>query len=184
MTINVHSLNHLTQTVEDLEPFWVYSCFFFESLNDILLQHVHGTQGFGLQFVSNFSYFQSFLTAVLQIDNGPLFLNRTIKPPVKKFTHGVGKGKALPIAVDELDMLNDDIQILQSYTRIKIDGILFCVKSWHENSRRHNCTIKFSCDNKCHFGHITKIIECADNSFKLFTEIVRCERITDDISLS
>ena len=29
-----------------------------------------------------------------------------------------------------------------------------------------------------------KIVECADNSFKLFTEIVRCERITDDVSLS
>ena len=34
------------------------------------------------------------------------------------------------------------------------------------------------------FGHTTKIIECADNSFKLFTEIVRCERITDDVSIS
>ena len=80
-----------------------------------LLQHVHGTRGLGWIFVSNFSYLQHFLTAGLQIDNGPLFLNSIMKPPVKKFTHGLGKDKALPIAADELDMLNDDIQIFQSY---------------------------------------------------------------------
>ena len=53
-----------------------------------LLQQAHGTRGLGLQFASNFSYLQHFPTAVLQIDNGPLFLNSIITPPVKKFTHG------------------------------------------------------------------------------------------------
>lgn len=38
MTINVHTLLHLVETVQDLGPLWVYSCFFFESLNGLFVK--------------------------------------------------------------------------------------------------------------------------------------------------
>lgn len=76
-----------------------------------------------------------------------------------------------------------DSAIIQSYYRIKIDGTLYSIKSWHEDSRRQNCTVMFNYDSKCLFGHIMKIAEIS-NSFKLFIETVKCELVTEDVSLS
>lgn len=44
MSANLHQLLHLTSTVKQLGPLWVYSCFAFESLNGKLAHFFHGTQ--------------------------------------------------------------------------------------------------------------------------------------------
>ena len=182
MTINIHTLNHLPHTVQDLGPLWVYSCFFFESLNGILLQHVHGTQGLGLQFVSNFSYLQAFSSSILQMDCVPPFVGRIIKQSSNRFVHGSGRCEVISTTADELKELGSDNNIVRSYTRIKIDGSSYCVKSWHEDSRRHNSTIMFCHESKCHIGQIVKKFEI-DRDFKLFIEITTCERINTIVSL-
>ena len=43
MTMNVHLLLHLSDTVKRLGPLWGHSCFPFESLNGYLLTLFHGT---------------------------------------------------------------------------------------------------------------------------------------------
>ena len=43
MTMNVHLLLHLLDTVKRLGPLWGHSCFPFESLNGYLLTLFHGT---------------------------------------------------------------------------------------------------------------------------------------------
>ena len=139
MTINVHSLNHLPQTVQDLGPLWVFSCFFLESLNGILLQQVHGTQGLGLQLISNFSYIQAFPTSVLQMDYVPPFVSSIIKPPGKKLVYGSGKCEVNSATPYELEKLGN-YDIIRSFTRIKM-YISYCIKSWHEDSRRDDSTL-------------------------------------------
>ena len=52
MTINVHSLLHLPQTVRDLGPLWATSCFMFESANGELLKMFHGTQYIDIQMIN------------------------------------------------------------------------------------------------------------------------------------
>ena len=44
MSANIHLLLHLPETVKDLGPLWVYSCFHFEGQNGILKNTIHGTQ--------------------------------------------------------------------------------------------------------------------------------------------
>ena len=44
MTLNVHSLLHLTDCVRELGPLWVFSCFCFENQNGMLKSLVHGRQ--------------------------------------------------------------------------------------------------------------------------------------------
>ena len=44
MTINVHSLLHLPNTVKNLGTLWAHSCFPFEAANGELLKLFHGSQ--------------------------------------------------------------------------------------------------------------------------------------------
>jgi len=44
MTIIVHSLLHLPETVKTLGPLWAHSCFAFEAANGELLKLFHGSQ--------------------------------------------------------------------------------------------------------------------------------------------
>ncbi len=60
MGINIHSLLHLSSTVEELGPLWAYSCFSFEGFNGILMKQIHGTQGIGLQCMRTYSITQAF----------------------------------------------------------------------------------------------------------------------------
>lgn len=44
MTVNVHNLLQLPETVEYLGHLWAHSCFCFEAANGELLNLFHGTQ--------------------------------------------------------------------------------------------------------------------------------------------
>lgn len=44
MSINVHSLLHLPETVKNLGPLWAHSCFAFEAANGELHNLFHGSQ--------------------------------------------------------------------------------------------------------------------------------------------
>jgi len=45
MSANIHSLLHLANSVRNLGPLWVHSCFPFESMNGNILKNFHGSQG-------------------------------------------------------------------------------------------------------------------------------------------
>ena len=59
MLINVHLLLHLPDTVRELGPLWVYSCFHFEGQNGILKNLIHGTQKIDMQLLSSYSYLRN-----------------------------------------------------------------------------------------------------------------------------
>ena len=52
MTINIHSLLHLPETVKELGPLYVYSLFHFEDKNGYILKLIHGTQNIPFQLAS------------------------------------------------------------------------------------------------------------------------------------
>ena len=60
--------------------------------------------------------------------------------------------------------------------------ISYCIKSWHEDSRRDDSTVMFSHERKCLFGKIIKIFEVA-HDFKLIVETLECEKVNDSILL-
>ena len=56
MSGNIHLLLHLPDTVKELGPLWVYSCFHFEGLNGMLKGLVRGTQHIDKQLITSYSY--------------------------------------------------------------------------------------------------------------------------------
>lgn len=68
MGINIHSLVHLTDTVKDLGPLFVFSCFPYESLNGDLKVLFHGTQSIDKQIASAVSKLLKLPTLISKID--------------------------------------------------------------------------------------------------------------------
>ena len=64
MSANVHLLLHLPDTVRQLGPLWVYSCFYFEGQNGTLKSLVHGTRHVDSQILHSFSYYKNLHIAV------------------------------------------------------------------------------------------------------------------------
>lgn len=58
VTLNMHSLLHLPQTVREIGPLWCHSCFAFEDANGDLLKMFHGTMHIDLQIVNTVHVFQ------------------------------------------------------------------------------------------------------------------------------
>ena len=195
MTVNIHGLLHLATTVRELGPLWAYSCFFFEGLNGLLLRHVHGTQGIGLQCVRTFSMIQAFPSPdkLPAVPNEPEFLMKV----VKRFQSGSTKPKilgkvevscqlqseelsAIQRAVAEGLPLDTDRQCTCRFTRIRMNGITFHSLSWQESQRRHNCTVKFSghSSQSHYFGQIEHFAKLRDDSGALrlcaFITLLQC----------
>ncbi|CAG2191594.1 unnamed protein product [Mytilus edulis] len=69
MTLNMHSLLHLPECVEDLGPMWVYSCFPYENANGLLTKLFHGTQNIELQIISSLSIVQNMPSFLCNIED-------------------------------------------------------------------------------------------------------------------
>ena len=152
MRFNVHLLTHLTNSVINWGPLWVYSTAGFESWNHRLMKSVKSLKGAGHQivtrhlieqFVLNFTYDDQLSESVQNEIQTIIFksqLNSTIK--VGNNTYVLGKSVARPPIARELQLLEPrglHCDELKTYERIVIN-----------NS-------KYRCDNN--------INECSDNRF-------------------
>ena len=59
MTMNVHQLVHLAQTVRSSGPLFANNCFVFEDLNGFIVSQIHGTQGIDTQVVQTINLIQA-----------------------------------------------------------------------------------------------------------------------------
>ena len=59
VTLNVHSLILLSQTVTDLGPLWAHSCFPYEDANGEPLKMFRGTQYVDIQIINAVNLFQT-----------------------------------------------------------------------------------------------------------------------------
>ena len=58
MTLNVHQLLHLADSVRYLGPLYTHSCFSFEDKNGVLLKMIRGTQNIDNQIITGVSFLQ------------------------------------------------------------------------------------------------------------------------------
>ena len=58
MTLNIHQLVHLADSVLSLGPLYTHSCFSFEDKNGILLRMIRGTQNIDNQIITGVSFLQ------------------------------------------------------------------------------------------------------------------------------
>lgn len=64
MSANLHLLLHLADSVRDLGPLWVSTCFHFEGINGELLHFFHGTQRPELQIANSIGAMLKFPSCV------------------------------------------------------------------------------------------------------------------------
>ncbi|KAJ1520365.1 hypothetical protein ONE63_003500 [Megalurothrips usitatus] len=70
MSLTFHQLLHLGLVVKNLGPSWVYSCFFYESLNGELARLVHGSRYVALQICSSSSVFMNLTVMISTMPDG------------------------------------------------------------------------------------------------------------------
>lgn len=58
MTLNIHQLDHLSNSVITLGPLYTHSCFPFEDKNGFLLKTIRGTQNIDSQIITAISFVQ------------------------------------------------------------------------------------------------------------------------------
>ncbi|VDI64263.1 Hypothetical predicted protein [Mytilus galloprovincialis] len=111
VTLNMHSLLHLTECVEDLGPLWVYSCFPFENINGVLMELFHGTQNVELQIISSVNVLQNMPDVLRNIDD-PTILKFIEKMKHKNLHHKIPAGTlsgSCPIGAGSNINLTEDL---------------------------------------------------------------------------
>ena len=97
MTINVHSLIHLPETIKDLGPLYFYNLFHLEDKNGYLLKLIHGTQNIPFQLACAVSA-SNFISLLCEenVDTN------SKEDQFIKNCHGVHHGKKFPISIGSL----------------------------------------------------------------------------------
>ncbi|KAK3107860.1 hypothetical protein FSP39_023692 [Pinctada imbricata] len=171
LTLNLHSLLHLPECVEDLGPLWVYSCFPYENANGLLTQLFHGTQNVELQIISSLNIVQNMSTLLGPITD-PIHkefaekMHRACTSDWRNSQKSVGTlTGAFPIGCNvKLYVTNDVYSKLFStigfvpgkclcYKRISLRGITIHSSEYHRVSVRNTFTVKFYDTESKQFGH-------------------------------
>jgi hypothetical protein len=156
MTMNVHQLLHLKMVVENLGNLWVYSCFFYESLNGVIARLVHGTRYAGLQICSSSSIFLKLpvmidsLNDERRVKDFCLRLQRAGKPLLKiteiidHVTQVVGNYSncnVIPLDVREALRINCNIVggYYKYFFRLKKYGVVYSSASYVRSKQRLSC---------------------------------------------
>ena len=182
MSANVHLLLHLPNTVRQLGPLWVYSCFYFEGQNGTLKSLVHGTQHIEKQVINSFSYFKNLSVAVEKFfsehskhDYDALkHLNsnyRHTKIPAnsKLIASDVyGLGKPLKGTVDSLlddsevqalqQVMNESTVSVEVFSRILFHNITVHSCQWNKKGimKQNNATVAYARSAQVEYGIIEK----------------------------
>lgn len=184
MSANVHLLLHLPDTVRQLGPLWVYSCFYFEGQNGVLKNLVHGTQHVDSQIISSFSYYKNLHVAVEKFfdENSNSFvevfehLHSTYRHKIPFNSRLIGNsiyalGKPHAGIVDrllnasEMEALqhleaNISGSIVEVFCRIIFHNMSIHSCQWNNKSiiKQNNSTVQYVRDEKVEYGIIKKIV--------------------------
>ena len=155
MLINVHLLLHLPDTVRELGPLWVYSCFHFEGQNGILKNLIHGTQKIDMQLLSSYSYLRNLPIAADSLTSTDFF--RTYKHlyfkqglpqrnciEISKKVYLLGKSNNNTVAEEEKIALavsgygGDDYKV---YSRMLFSNLKINSCKWNKKHHRKNNSV-------------------------------------------
>lgn len=157
LTLNMHSLIHLPQCVEDLGPLWVYSCFPFEDANGTLLELFHGTQNVEMQIISSINIVQNMPKLISSVTGSKHreFVERLQhnSRPCKAApgsTAGyvpIGSGCKVTLTQDIYSKLVSEISFppasVFSYKRVSLSGSVLCSSMYSRVYMRNTYTVKY-----------------------------------------
>ena len=172
--INLHSLLHLSSTVEELGPLWAYSCFAFEGFNGILLKNVHETQGIALQCMRTYNMTQAFPFKE-QIPLGEeleqlKFVNKTTGM-IALFQHSnhirpSGKAVVSALSSEEKRLLDnflpESLMSYKQYQRIRIGMEVYSTQESSTLRKRCNSCVFFK-NYSYSFGQVQNFVEVVTN---------------------
>jgi hypothetical protein len=168
MSANLHQMLHLHNTVKQLGPLWVYSCFSFESMNGKLVRLFHGTQNPVIQIAN----------AVSTMLKMPALSQKLVEgSPAEEFhkklssTHHhfkvtetifdgaylLGRKHLTKLDVKYVAVLSQCVDFVigdcYMFYRILLKGILYHSVNYNTYSR-NSCTVVYKMNGDSHCGQI------------------------------
>ena len=154
LTLNMHSLLHLAETVKDIGPLWSHSCFPFENANGELLKLFHGTQYIDLQIASAVNVFQTLPLLMSEIERDTEVFDfickiRNCAPQKanKVLYCFLGKGREKGLTPEEhqsvVEYLGHQIEEITFYSRISLRGQVYHSKDYTRVQVRNSFTVKY-----------------------------------------
>ena len=182
--INLHSLLHLSSTVEELGPLWAYSCFAFEGFNGILLKNVHGTQGIALQCMRTYNMTQAFPFKE-QIPLGEeleqLKFVKETTGTISLFQHSnhirpSGKAVVSALSSEEKRLLDnflpESLMSYKQYQRIRIGMEVYSTQESSTLRKRCNSCVFFK-NSSYSFGQVQNFVEVVTNSQQCLLALIK-----------
>ena len=198
MSANVHLLLHLPNTVRQLGPLWVFSCFYFEGQNGMLKRLVHGTQHIDKQIIKSFSHFKNLSVTVDKFfSEHPSSHLDAFKHLDSSYRHKVSPnslcigsnlyalGKPSIGSIDKL-LKNSEVQALQQviygprqvkvYSRVKFHNIMLHSTQWNNKGvlKQNNATVAYRRSDHVEYGIIKKFVVISDNEIPTQTIVIIC----------
>lgn len=158
MSLNMHQLLHLGDVTRNLGPNFVYSCFFFESLNGQLKNLIHGTQHAALQISA---LAPALMRLPVLVDEMPdcdakSLCLKFMEKGKKKFkiaeiiddkTFVLGKYKKCnPVPLYVRQLLRDDLGIVNGrhfyFLRLKKKAQIYCSEMYTRSLKKLSCFVE------------------------------------------
>ena len=175
ITLNMHSLIHLPQTVLDIGPLWAHSCFPFEDANGELLKMFHGTQYIDIQIVNAVHLFKTLPNICNMVPaNSELFkfASNLLKCRMVSdiLVQPTFLGRSYQRTLNETEVqrisyfLQKPVQTLIFYKRVLFRGHVYHSTDYGRTQIRNSYTIKYVDMHKnIQFGFVTWLARHQDH---------------------
>lgn len=174
MTLNIHQLVHLADSVRILGPLYTHSCFSFEDKNGFLLKMIQGTQNIDSQIVTGVSFVQKipelkqkFLESTVKGSELEKLLNAIESPNLLIRGEMVERGVYILGGVKLRDLLEDEYMKLcdflgyapvhekfRTFKRIEFLSYIIYGLHYKRMTKRDNSTIMYMDGNDVCFGRV------------------------------
>ena len=194
MSANIHLLLHLPDTVKELGPLWVYSCFHFEGLNGILKGLVWGTQHIDKQLMTSYSYMKHLPALTKEFEHESCYYQAfkhihyqtnclsSHQTEVYPNVFLLGKPTCEISEVDMAALSADgfrDFKNTKRYTRMQTHDIKFYGSDW--NLKYGNATLAYYQGNEICYGIIKSFFHeptIQKSVFCTLTKLLPCDTTT------
>ncbi|KAK3098757.1 hypothetical protein FSP39_022815, partial [Pinctada imbricata] len=189
MTLNVHQLLHMADSVRELGPLYSHSCFPFEDKNGFVLKLIRGTQNIDDQIIGGISFVQKIpeLRAYCIEKGSPeddLYTELERSDTVKR-GEKIGNDIFILGAVKLKELSGDEYYLIARHScthtdtfvcfnRLDFKGMLIYGLDYLRMSKRDNSVISWSFNNQTRFGQVKHFI-CADDKYFAFVYELVCK---------
>lgn len=173
MSLTFHQLLHLCSVVKHLGPAWVYSCFFYESLNGELARLVHGSRYVALQICSSSAVYMNLTVMIsdmrigaakdlcLKFQKGARI---NISENIDDDTDVVGKMQnCFPIPVNITRLLQESFDLVggqcKYFCKLKKKGTIFTSEAYERSNKRLSCFVEIVHDGVHYLCKINSFVK-------------------------